>query len=205
MRYFLQSFSFVCVQNLAHENGVIKCGLESLNKHLGTLAPFIGNRSANSLLLEELERAMCSSGSESINTASDPLLNARLTPLLHSITAVHAYIAMLVHVCRTSQTDIRQVSVNQWGSGVGLRVLSGLANLYQTLVWESTILINKNAEGEKQVAAAAAAAAAAATAASSTNDTSADKVSSVTSWGWENLGSYFLQECPSSLSLVILA
>lgn len=158
-------------QNLAHENGVIKCGLENLDEHLITLAPFIGNRSVDSLLLQELQRAMRSSGGgDALNTASDPLLNAQLTPLLHSITAVHSYIVMLVHVCRTSQTDIRLVSVNQWGSEVGLRVLGGLANLYQTLVWESTILINKNAEGEKQSAATAASGAATPAAATSSQE-----------------------------------
>lgn len=91
---------------------MVKCGLECLDEHLKTLAPFTENRSPESLLLQELQRALQTSGvggCAALNTASDPVLNARLTPLLHSITAVHAYVVMLVHVCRTSQTDIRQV------------------------------------------------------------------------------------------------
>lgn len=63
------------------------------------------------------------------------------TPLLHTLSAVHAYIMMLVHVCRTGQTEIRQVSINQWGTELGLRVLAGLTQLYTSLVWESTVLL----------------------------------------------------------------
>merc|ERR1712106_703030 len=58
-----------------------------------------------------------------------------------ALSAVHAYIMMLVHVCRTGQTEIRQVSINQWGTEMGLSVLSGLTQLYTSLVWESTVLL----------------------------------------------------------------
>lgn len=140
----------------------MKQALECLDEHLTTLAPFssanlsTSNSSGESLLLTELLRAVTRQGgagsSSIIDPSSDPILNAQKTPLLHSITAIHAYISMLVHVCRTSQTEIRQVSVSQWGSDVGLRVLSGLSSLYKTLMWETTVLIHSNAEMEDKVA-----------------------------------------------------
>ncbi|XP_047736696.1 E3 ubiquitin-protein ligase HUWE1 isoform X2 [Hyalella azteca] len=140
------------ILNLAHESGVVKCGLECVEQKLQTLAPFNMNRSNDSMLLLEVRMAVEACGSEALNSPADPLLNAQRTPLVHTLTAVHAYCTMLVHVCRTSQTDIRQLSVSQWGSDVGLRVLSGLALLYQTLVWETTILINTIADLEKTAA-----------------------------------------------------
>ena len=39
------------------------------------------------------------------------------------------------------QTDIRSISVSQWGSDLGLKVLKGLSQLYTSLVWESTVLL----------------------------------------------------------------
>ena len=64
-----------------------------------------------------------------------------MTPLLHHMSAAHAYIMMFVHVCRTGQSDIRTISVNNWGSELGLRVIKGLSQLYTSLVWESTVLL----------------------------------------------------------------
>ena len=57
------------------------------------------------------------------------------------MSAAHAYIMMFVHVCRTGQSDIRTISVNNWGSELGLRVIKGLSQLYTSLVWESTVLL----------------------------------------------------------------
>lgn len=40
------------------------------------------------------------------------------------------------------QSEIRSISVNQWGSQLGLSVLSKLSQLYCSLVWESTVLLS---------------------------------------------------------------
>lgn len=63
------------------------------------------------------------------------------TPLLHAMNAAHGYVVMFVHVCRTSQSEIRNLSMNHWGSELGLAVLKGLSELYMSLVWESTLLL----------------------------------------------------------------
>ncbi len=60
---------------------------------------------------------------------------------MHYMSSAHAYIQMFVHVCRTGQSDIRSVSINHWGSELGLTVLKGLSRLYTSLVWESTVLL----------------------------------------------------------------
>jgi E3 ubiquitin-protein ligase HUWE1 len=39
------------------------------------------------------------------------------------------------------QSDIRTLSITHWGSELGLSVLNGLAELYTSLVWESTLLL----------------------------------------------------------------
>ena len=39
------------------------------------------------------------------------------------------------------QIDMRTISVNHWGSELGLKVLAGLSKLYTSLVWESTVLL----------------------------------------------------------------
>ena len=75
------------------------------------------------------------SGSESAT------ISPQATPLLHHMAAAHAYINMFVTVNRTGQNDIRNISVNNWGSDLGLSVLKGLSKLYTSLVWESNILL----------------------------------------------------------------
>lgn len=40
------------------------------------------------------------------------------------------------------QSEIRAISVNQWGSALGLSVLGKLSQLYCSLVWESTVLLS---------------------------------------------------------------
>lgn len=37
---------------------------------------------------------------------TDATLSARATPLLHALTAAHAYILMFVHTCRVGQVNI---------------------------------------------------------------------------------------------------
>lgn len=48
---------------------------------------------------------------------------------------------LLLLVLFLFQTDIRTISVNHWGSELGLKVLNGLSKLYTSLVWESTVLL----------------------------------------------------------------
>ena len=39
------------------------------------------------------------------------------------------------------QSDVRTISINQWGSPLGQLVLQGLSKLYTSLVWESIVLL----------------------------------------------------------------
>lgn len=89
-----------------------------------------------SVLLEELVN-----GTSKAPSGVDPFQSSLLTPLLHSMSAAHAYIIMFVHVCRTGQTDIRNLSVTHWGTETGIEVLRKLSHLYTSLVWESTVLL----------------------------------------------------------------
>lgn len=41
----------------------------------------------------------------------------------------------------SQQTDVRTISVNQWGSDLGQEVLRHLSHLYISLVWESIVLL----------------------------------------------------------------
>jgi E3 ubiquitin-protein ligase HUWE1 len=122
---------------LAHEKHVLSLGLDALNKVLEKLdllhKPL--DPPGGSVLLEELVRA-----SSNVSN-SDPFQSSLATPLLHSMSAAHAYILMFVHVCRTGQSDIRTISIQHWGSKLGLTVLQGLSRLYTSLVWESTVLL----------------------------------------------------------------
>lgn len=91
-----------------------------------------------SVLLEELVEATTKG---SFGLPVDPLQSASLTPLLHAMSAAHAYIIMFVHVCRTGQSEMRNLSITHWGSELGIGVLEKLSKLYTSLVWESTILL----------------------------------------------------------------
>lgn len=131
-----QSVAAVCksILNLAHEPQVLKQGLLHLNEVLKSLEPLHVPVEApgSSVLLRELVTSP--NLSEAIN-------NPAATPLLHHMSAAHAYITMFVHVCRTGQADIRTISVSHWGSELGLQVLGSLSKLYTSLVWESTVLL----------------------------------------------------------------
>lgn len=134
-----QSVASVCksILNLAHEPAVLQTGLEQLSGVVDKLKPLLGhleNNRGGSVLLGEL------SNCPSIENA---FLNAAHTPLLHAMSSVHGYIVMLVHVCRTGQTDIRTLSLQKWGqdSLFGKHLLKKLVNLYTALVWESTLLL----------------------------------------------------------------
>ncbi|QQP39182.1 Uncharacterized protein FKW44_019979, partial [Caligus rogercresseyi] len=131
-----QSVAAVCksILNLAHEPQVLKQGLLHLNEVLINLEPLHTPLEApgGSVLLHELTSA---------SNIAEATSNSQATPLLHHMSAAHAYIQMFIYVCRTGQNDIRTISVNHWGSELGLDVLKGLSKLFASLVWESTILL----------------------------------------------------------------
>ena len=60
------------------------------------------------------------------------------------MSSVHAYIIMFVHICRTGQGDIRAISIEQWGSQLGIDIINQLSQVYISLVWESTLLLGLN-------------------------------------------------------------
>ena len=113
---------------------MLKQGLDHLQAVLNTLQQLHKplDPPGGSVLLREL--ASAANPTEAITSPSS-------TPLLHAMSAAHAYIMMFVHVCRTGQSDIRTLSINHWGSQIGLPVLKGLSRLYTSLVWESTVLL----------------------------------------------------------------
>lgn len=110
--------------------------LEQLSGVVEQLKPLQNNleHTSSSVLLKEL--ANC----PDLNQA---FTNATFTPLLHAMSAVHGYVVMLVHVCRTGQSDIRTLSLMKWGqdNDYGMKLLKKLVMLYTALVWESTLLL----------------------------------------------------------------
>lgn len=122
------------ILNLAHEPLVLKQGLDHLQSVLNTLQQLHKplDPPGGSVLLRELA---------SSSNPTEAITSPNTTPLLHAMAAAHAYIMMFVHVCRTGQSDIRTLSINHWGSPIGLPVLKGLSKLYTSLVWESTVLL----------------------------------------------------------------
>ncbi|CAH1153351.1 unnamed protein product [Phaedon cochleariae] len=131
-----QAVATVCksILNLAHEPLLFGHGLSQLGEVLEQLKPLYAKQEVpgGSKLL--LELASASDIESAFSTAS-------ATPLLHAMNAAHGYVIMFVHICRTGQTEIRNLSLQHWGSDVGLKVLKGLADLYTSLVWESTLLL----------------------------------------------------------------
>ncbi|XP_068104390.1 E3 ubiquitin-protein ligase HUWE1 isoform X4 [Hyperolius riggenbachi] len=132
-----QAVAGVCksILTLSHEPKVLQEGLLQLDSILSSLDPLHRPIEApgGSVLLRELASA---------GNVADATLSAQATPLLHALTAAHAYIMMFVHTCRVGQSEIRAISVNQWGSQLGLNVLNKLSQLYCSLVWESTVLLS---------------------------------------------------------------
>ncbi|CAL1528834.1 unnamed protein product [Lymnaea stagnalis] len=131
-----QAVSSACksVLTLSRESKVIKQGLLQMHEVLQKLEPLHRplESPGGSVLLHELANSA---------HVPDATLSPSATPLLHALASAHAYIMMFVHVCRMGQTDIRTISVDNWGSDLGLEVLKGLSSLYNSLVWESTVLL----------------------------------------------------------------
>ncbi|XP_028140389.1 E3 ubiquitin-protein ligase HUWE1 isoform X3 [Diabrotica virgifera virgifera] len=131
-----QAVASVCksILNLSHEPYLFSQGLDQLSLVLNTLKPLCAKQevAGGSKLLLELAKA------PDLETAFSTY---KSTPLLHAMGAVHGYVIMFVHICRTGQTEIRNLSLQHWGSENGRKVLKGLADLYTSLVWESTLLL----------------------------------------------------------------
>lgn len=88
-------YSFL-LQMLSHEAQVLKQGLTLLGDVLTTLVPRI-TRSAESpvsILLHEVALS---------GRPQQAMASMQLTPLLHGIVAVHAYVGMFLHVCKVGQ------------------------------------------------------------------------------------------------------
>lgn len=136
------SLGSVCksVLSLSQEKEVLKQGLTCLQKVLDKLKPLHVplDQPGGSVLLEELVKAseLC----QNLN-GCDPLQSAALTPLLHNLSAAHAYIAMFIILSRCSNNEVRNICITHWGSELGQNVLKELGQLYTSLVWESTILL----------------------------------------------------------------
>ena len=115
---------------------MLQTALEQLSVVVENLQSLMNTQehTSSSVLLKEL--ANC----QDINHA---FTNAHYTPLLHAMSAVHGYVLMLVHVCRSGQSDIRSLSLIKWGqdNGTGVQLLKKLVMLYTGLVWESTLLL----------------------------------------------------------------
>lgn len=91
-------------QTLSHEPKVLQEGLCQLDSILSALEPLHRpiEVPGGSVLLRELATA---------GHVTDATLSARATPLLHALTAAHAYILMFVHTCRVGQ--VRSLGTNQ--------------------------------------------------------------------------------------------
>lgn len=135
-QFYLFSIISIQLQSLAHEPQVLKVSLEQLAAVVDQLEPLQSHweQSQGSVLLREL--ANCKNIESAFSNASE-------TPLLHAMSAVHGYVVMLVHVCRTGQTEIRNLLIEQWGQNnkYGQKLLYKLVQLYTALVWESTLLL----------------------------------------------------------------
>ncbi len=81
---------------MSHEPQVLKQGLLDLKDVLQTLEPLhrFVEPPGGSVLLKELAGA---------SHIQDATLSAQATPLLHALSAAHAYITMFTHVCKIGQ------------------------------------------------------------------------------------------------------
>ncbi|KAK7799454.1 hypothetical protein U0070_002069 [Myodes glareolus] len=96
-----QAVAGVCksILTLSHEPKVLQEGLLQLDSILSSLEPLHRpiESPGGSVLLRELACA---------GNVADATLSAQATPLLHALTAAHAYIMMFVHTCRVGQVKI---------------------------------------------------------------------------------------------------
>lgn len=131
--------SSVCrsILALARDPKVVQEALRCLDEVLEELQVLHKPLSSRggSVLLEEY-------GHVASNTnISDPNVLSNLTPLLHSMSAAHAYVVMFSCINRSNHLDTRNICINHWGKDRGLDVLKKMSRLYMALVWESTVLL----------------------------------------------------------------
>ncbi|XP_017113044.1 E3 ubiquitin-protein ligase HUWE1 isoform X3 [Drosophila elegans] len=134
-----QAVANVCkaILSQAQETKVLDVALKQLADIVAQLKPLIKHFTfpGGSVLLAEL---VCCQRLE------DGFANAEYTPILHNMSFVHGYVVMLVHLCRNSSNDMRAILLKRWGVNreTGVQLLQQLVQLYISLVWESTILLN---------------------------------------------------------------
>ncbi|XP_017050710.2 LOW QUALITY PROTEIN: E3 ubiquitin-protein ligase HUWE1 [Drosophila ficusphila] len=134
-----QAVANVCkaILSQAQETKVLDVALKQLADIVAQLKPLIKHFTfpGGSVLLAEL---VCCQRLE------DGFANAEYTPILHNMSFVHGYVVMLVHLCRNASNDMRSILLKRWGVNreTGVQLLQQLVQLYISLVWESTILLN---------------------------------------------------------------
>ena len=65
---------------------------------------------------------------------------ANSMPIFRCLTHIHSFVGLFQNMTTNVQPEVRALCVNVWG-GIGLAVMNKFANLYRTLIWESTIMI----------------------------------------------------------------
>lgn len=87
------------LQTLLREPKVLRQGLIDLNDVLAKLEPMHKplEPPGGSFLLHELA---------GVAHLPDPISSSQATPMLHKLSAAHAYITMFVHVCRMGQVQL---------------------------------------------------------------------------------------------------
>lgn len=140
---------FKSILGLARENSIFVMGLERMNLFYDKLSPLVNSLSHNScegsVLLEDLINHLSSQQQQrkSIgSTSKEPMM--MVTQLQQAISALHSYVLVFANICRTSQFDMRSISIKNWGSQLGLSVIENLSRLFVSLVWESTLLLGSN-------------------------------------------------------------
>lgn len=122
---------------LARDPKVIQEAIKSLDLVLDELQTLHKPLSSpgGSVLLEEYSQV-----ASAINSG-DPNVLSNSTPILHSMSAAHAYVVMFSCITRSNHMETKNICLSHWGQDPGLEVLKKMSKLYMALVWESTILI----------------------------------------------------------------
>lgn len=142
--------SSVCrsILALARDPKVVQEALKSIDEVLDDLTKVFERRlpsPSDSVLLEEYVKV--ANGTN----ISDPNVLSNLTPILHSMSAAHAYVVMFSCINRSNHLETRNICINHWGKDRGLKVLEKMSTLYRELVWENTVLITlTKGEGNSQ-------------------------------------------------------
>lgn len=92
----------------------------------------VSEQPRTSLLVEELAAS---------DDPFDALTNPDKSPMLHSLTSVHAYVITMMNTCKQSIAEARNRNLSLLGSQPNYRIVQTLCKLYLALVWESTVLL----------------------------------------------------------------